>query len=82
MTQLETAMYWIEYVIRHDGAPHLRSATQNLTWYQIYLLDVFAFLAVVVLTFFFIVYKLLKCLKNCLCRGKKEKNVSSLKKNK
>ena len=82
MTQLETAMYWIEYVIRHDGAPHLRSATQNLTWYQIYLLDVFAFLAVVVLTFFFIVYKLLKCLKNCLYRGKKEKNVSSLKKNK
>ncbi|XP_023297834.2 UDP-glycosyltransferase UGT5-like [Lucilia cuprina] len=39
----ETAMYWIEYVIRHNGATHLRSAGLDLKWYQFYLLDVIAF---------------------------------------
>nr|CAD7426908.1 unnamed protein product [Timema monikensis] len=29
-TALETAVYWVEYVIRHRGAPHLRSAGADL----------------------------------------------------
>ncbi|XP_069670394.1 UDP-glucosyltransferase 2-like [Periplaneta americana] len=37
---LDTAIYWTEYVIRHRGAPHLRSAALDLTWYQYLLLDV------------------------------------------
>lgn len=40
-----TAIYWIEYVIRHKGAKHLRSAGMNLKWYEFYLLDVIAFVA-------------------------------------
>ncbi|XP_067633316.1 uncharacterized protein [Eurosta solidaginis] len=43
----ETAIYWIEYVIRHKGARHLRAAGMDLKWYQFYLLDVIAFLAAV-----------------------------------
>lgn len=39
----ETAVYWIEYVIRHKGATHIRSAGLDLKWYQFYLLDVIAF---------------------------------------
>ncbi|XP_052132382.1 UDP-glycosyltransferase UGT5-like [Frankliniella occidentalis] len=42
MSPLDTAVYWTEYVIRHKGAPHLRGAARNLTWYQEALLDVFA----------------------------------------
>ncbi|CAG9768049.1 unnamed protein product [Ceutorhynchus assimilis] len=38
---MDTAIYWIEYVIRHKGAPQLQSPAKNLTWYQYYLLDVF-----------------------------------------
>ncbi|XP_049951732.1 UDP-glucosyltransferase 2-like [Schistocerca serialis cubense] len=48
---LERAVWWIEYVIRHKGAPHLRSAALDLHWWQLMLLDVVAFvLAVVALT--------------------------------
>ncbi|XP_017073251.2 LOW QUALITY PROTEIN: UDP-glycosyltransferase UGT5 [Drosophila eugracilis] len=46
----KTAVYWIEYVIRHRGAPHLRSAGLDLNWFQFYLLDVIAFVAVIALT--------------------------------
>ncbi|KAJ4434829.1 hypothetical protein ANN_23400, partial [Periplaneta americana] len=39
---LETAVYWTEYVIRHRGAPHMRSAALDLPLYQYLLLDVIA----------------------------------------
>jgi glucuronosyltransferase len=42
---MEQAVYWTEYVIRHKGAPHLRSAVLDLAWYQYFLLDVIAVLA-------------------------------------
>jgi glucuronosyltransferase len=45
LTPLELAVYWTEYVIRHKGAPHLRSAVLDLAWYQYFLLDVIAVLA-------------------------------------
>ena len=37
---LDRAVYWIEYVIRHQGAQHLRSASRKLALYQRGLLDV------------------------------------------
>ncbi|XP_052842197.1 UDP-glycosyltransferase UGT5 [Drosophila gunungcola] len=46
----KSAVYWIEYVIRHRGAPHMRSAGLDLNWFQFYLLDVVAFVAVIGLT--------------------------------
>lgn len=45
---LERACFWVEYVARHKGAQHLRSAAQYLTWYQNYLIDVTLFLFVAV----------------------------------
>jgi glucuronosyltransferase len=48
LTPLQQAVYWTEYVIRHKGAPHLRSAVLDLAWYQYFLLDVIAVLAIVV----------------------------------
>lgn len=55
---LETAIYWVEYVIRYRGAPHLRSIAVDLPWYQYYLIDVIAALITAVLFTFFILYKL------------------------
>ncbi|GAB0092737.1 UDP-glucuronosyltransferase [Sergentomyia squamirostris] len=37
---LETAIYWIEYVLRHKGAPHLQTPGRYLSWIQYYMLDV------------------------------------------
>jgi len=43
-SSLSRAVWWAEYVIRHNGAKHLRSAALDLAWYQYLLLDVGAFL--------------------------------------
>ncbi|XP_022185112.2 UDP-glycosyltransferase UGT5 isoform X3 [Nilaparvata lugens] len=59
---LETAVYWTEYVIRHKGAPHLRSAAVDLTWYQYLLLDVIAFLLLLAVTVSLLFYYTLKFL--------------------
>lgn len=37
---MDTAIYWINYVIEHRGAPHLVAAGVHLPWYQFYLLDI------------------------------------------
>ncbi|XP_053679157.1 UDP-glycosyltransferase UGT5-like [Anopheles nili] len=42
---METAVFWTEYVIRHRGAPHLRYAGVDMSFWQLYSLDVLAFLA-------------------------------------
>lgn len=55
-TPLETSMYWIEYVIRHKGAHHLKSVATELYWYQYYLLDVgFILLAAFVLSLYLLI---------------------------
>ena len=62
-TPLETAVFWTEYVIRHGGAPHMRSAALDLTWYQYLLLDVIAVIvlsiATVLGTMYFICRKII-----------------------
>jgi glucuronosyltransferase len=47
ITPLQQAVYSTKYVTRHKGAPHLRSAVLDLAWYQYFLLDVIAVLALV-----------------------------------
>ncbi|XP_055619395.1 UDP-glycosyltransferase UGT5-like [Toxorhynchites rutilus septentrionalis] len=42
MTPKETAAFWVEYVIRHKGAPQLRSPAMQLSFFQYHLLDVYA----------------------------------------
>ena len=53
-------MYWTEYVIRHKGAPHLRSAVLDLAWYQYLLQDVIAVLALAFGAMVLLVYMILR----------------------
>ncbi|XP_022181664.1 UDP-glucuronosyltransferase 2B2-like isoform X2 [Myzus persicae] len=53
MSQAESVVYWTEYVLRHKGAPHLKSQALNLRWYQYYLLDVLAVLLVIIFVVIF-----------------------------
>ncbi|KAJ2944776.1 hypothetical protein O0L34_g1665 [Tuta absoluta] len=53
MPPLDTGVYWIEYVIRHKGARHLRSPALDLPLTQYLLLDVVALsLAATIMTIF------------------------------
>ncbi|XP_070701291.1 UDP-glucuronosyltransferase 1A1-like [Pempheris klunzingeri] len=68
---LDLSVYWTEFVMRHKGAKHLKSAVHGLNWIQYFCLDVIALLVTVVLLF---VILTVKCLKLCLWKlGRKRK---------
>lgn len=48
MSSADTAIYWIEYIIKY-GSTVLRSPAMDLTWWQIELLDVCGFLLIAAL---------------------------------
>lgn len=51
---LKNAAWWVEYVMRHNGAPSLRNNICDDPWYQRYDWDVIGFLAVAAFTVFLI----------------------------
>lgn len=57
---LDTAVYWVEYVIRHQGATHLRYPGADLAWYQRLLLDIYAFVLLIVLSVVSVLYLMIK----------------------
>ncbi|CAG0896836.1 unnamed protein product [Cyprideis torosa] len=66
---LEKAAFWVEFVIRHGGAKHLRSAARDLNWWQYHSFDVWGFLitcfcTVALLNFWFFRW----CLRSLLSR--------------
>ncbi|XP_029316497.1 UDP-glucuronosyltransferase 2C1-like isoform X2 [Cottoperca gobio] len=55
MKPLDTALFWIEFVMRHKGAAHLRTESYRLPWYSYHSVDVILFLltiALLILLFF------------------------------
>lgn len=75
MEPIKLADYWIKYVVRHKGAPHLRVAGTNLPLYKYYMLDVFGAILAVVWISIFVTVKLVR-----LCCSRK--NSSKLRKTK
>ncbi|XP_028322353.1 UDP-glucuronosyltransferase 2C1-like isoform X2 [Gouania willdenowi] len=70
MAPMDQAVFWVEYVMRHKGAPHLRTEAYKLPWYSYYCLDVVAFLLTVALLLIFTFVALLWRL---CCRTKRTK---------
>nr|XP_020505780.1 UDP-glucuronosyltransferase 2C1-like [Labrus bergylta]XP_020505782.1 UDP-glucuronosyltransferase 2C1-like [Labrus bergylta]XP_029136287.1 UDP-glucuronosyltransferase 2C1-like [Labrus bergylta] len=61
---MDQAVFWVEYVIRHKGAPHLRTEAYKMPWYSYYSLDVLLVLmtaATVLLLSTFAVFRFLCC---------------------
>ncbi|XP_011819527.1 PREDICTED: UDP-glucuronosyltransferase 2B18 isoform X2 [Colobus angolensis palliatus] len=72
---LDRAVFWIEFVMRHKGAKHLRVAAHDLTWFQYHSLDVIGFLLACVATVIFIIMKCcLFCFWKFTSKGKKGKS--------
>ncbi|XP_029417657.1 UDP-glucuronosyltransferase 2B31-like isoform X1 [Nannospalax galili] len=71
---LNRAVFWVEYVMRHKGAKHLRVAAHDLSWFQYHSLDVIGFLLACVVTVTVIISKCcLFCYQKFAKAGKKKK---------
>ncbi|XP_058402402.1 UDP-glucuronosyltransferase 2B31-like [Diceros bicornis minor] len=71
---LDGAVFWIEFVMLHKGAKHLRPTSHDLTWFQYHSLDVFGFLLACVATAIFVITKCcLFCCRKFAKTAKKEK---------
>ncbi|XP_036889521.1 UDP-glucuronosyltransferase 2B31-like isoform X2 [Sturnira hondurensis] len=71
---LDRAVFWVEFVMRHKGAKHLRPASYDLNWFQYHSLDVIGFLLACVATAILAVTKcVLFCCQKFTKTGKKDK---------
>lgn len=57
---MEKAIFWTEYVIRHNGAQFLQSPAKDLNFMKYYLLDVVLLAAVLIYVLGHLSYVLLK----------------------
>ncbi|KAL1489744.1 hypothetical protein ABEB36_013679 [Hypothenemus hampei] len=62
-TPLELAVYWIEYVLKYNGATHLQSPSRNMGVIEYYSIDVIVLLTVALLGLFYAMKKLLRLLR-------------------
>ena len=74
---VERATFWIEHVCRFGG-DHLRSAGNDLPLYSYLMLDILAFILIIVHIIVYLLYRLLKLTVN-KCRGHTASNNSSKK---
>nr|AVT42220.1 UDP-glucuronosyltransferase 321H1 [Lissorhoptrus oryzophilus] len=56
MPNIDKAIWWTEYVIRHKGAKHFRSPTVDMPFWKYYLLDVIGFFLGII----YVIYNILK----------------------
>lgn len=71
MKPLDTAVYWVEYIIRNGGS-HFKSTAIDLFWYEKTMLDVLVFYLAVAWGF---LYLLMVVLKRIFCTTRKHNTV-------
>ncbi|XP_035855185.1 UDP-glucuronosyltransferase 2A1-like isoform X1 [Sander lucioperca] len=72
MKPLDNALFWIEFVMRHKGAAHLRTESYKMPWYSYHSVDVMLFLVGVVLIILGTFAALVRCFCS-MCLRKKSK---------
>lgn len=72
MTGVSKAIWWIEYIIRHKGAKHLRSPAVDMPWYQYHMLDVIGFILIVAVLFTLTMVTFIIKLKSLLTHAKQK----------
>ena len=73
MKPVEKAVWWIEYVCRHQGADMLQSIGENVPFYQYHHLDIVLFVTSILLVLVIIFVFTCKLCCQCCCRKKKSK---------
>ncbi|TDH17275.1 hypothetical protein EPR50_G00007090 [Perca flavescens] len=70
ITPLENAIFWIEFVMRHKGAAHLKAESYRMPWYSYHSVDVVLFLAGAVLLVLSTIFIFIWCLYTTMCKHK------------
>lgn len=73
---METAIFWVEYVIRHRGAKHMQANSVHLNTFQLLSLDVIGFLFLIGSVIMTITIELFKCLIQRVCINEKYKRIN------
>ncbi|KAJ3603350.1 hypothetical protein NHX12_031092 [Muraenolepis orangiensis] len=68
ISPLEHAVFWIEYVMRHKDAAHLRTEAYRMPWYAYHSVDILVTLLAAVMVFLLSTVLMFRCL---CCRGKR-----------
>lgn len=73
---IDKAIYWVEYVIRYNGAPQFRTTATELAWYQYLLLDIVLFFIVLLYSSYFAIKTILRLIfkKKTAVKHKKKQN--------
>lgn len=69
ITPMDQAVFWVEYVMRHKGAPHLRTEAYKMPWYSYYCVDVLLLLLTAVSLLMLSTYGIFRFL---CCRSKRK----------
>lgn len=72
VSPLDEALYWSEYVIKHKGAPHMRTTAADMPLYKYLLLDLILFVIGVFLGIIYLMRYLLRIIISMLCNKKKK----------
>ncbi|XP_051800916.1 UDP-glucuronosyltransferase 2A2-like isoform X4 [Acanthochromis polyacanthus] len=70
ITPMDNALFWIEFVMRHKGAAHLKPASLRMSWYSYHSVDVALFLGGAVLLMLLSTFFFIRCLCNAMCKSK------------
>uniref|UniRef100_A0A3P9MPT0 UDP-glucuronosyltransferase n=1 Tax=Oryzias latipes TaxID=8090 RepID=A0A3P9MPT0_ORYLA len=67
---MDKALFWIEFVMRHKGAAHLKAQSYNMSWFSYHSVDVVLFLTAAVLLVLLTSFMFIRCLFRALCKRK------------
>lgn len=60
MTPQQSVVYWTEYVIRHNGARHLKTLGMDMPMYKYFMLDIIVLLLISMSVVIYIIYAAFK----------------------
>ncbi|XP_051548635.1 UDP-glucuronosyltransferase 2A3-like [Myxocyprinus asiaticus] len=70
MKPLDRALFWIEFVMRNGGAPHLRTQSFRMSWIAYHSIDVILTLMVTVIIFAFVTVYIIRYFCLVICKKK------------
>ncbi|CAN9506754.1 unnamed protein product [Ophioblennius macclurei] len=71
---LDNAIFWIEFVMRHKGAAHLRTESYKMPWYAYHSVDVVIFLLGIGLLVLATFFAILRCMCSACLRTKRKRD--------